>query len=194
MRYLKDPGGSFLNETRAFNPLLQMTRFTLTDEGSGLNLMDMEYRYPATQNGGRMSQVKDWVSGEEVTYGYDSLMRLTSATTTDPSWSQSYTFDGWGNLTNKNVTMGTAPNLNILVDPTTNRISSNGFGYDANGNLTAMTGMAMSYDVANRVTQAGPEFLSAPQPSIASTCHQQRVVVHRLQQPRRVERPIGRKQ
>jgi hypothetical protein len=41
--------------------------------------MDMEYRYTAGQNDGRIAQAKDWVSGEEVSYAYDSLQRLISA-------------------------------------------------------------------------------------------------------------------
>ena len=46
--------------------------------------MDHEYRFSATQNDGRITQRKDWVSGEEITYQYDSLNRLISAQTTGP--------------------------------------------------------------------------------------------------------------
>jgi len=39
-------------------------------------VQDTEYRFAAGQNNGRITQMKDWVSGEEVTYSYDSLNRL----------------------------------------------------------------------------------------------------------------------
>jgi YD repeat-containing protein len=47
-------------------------------------MMDMEYRYSATQNNGQITQQKEWATGEEVTYQYDSLQRLISAVTTGP--------------------------------------------------------------------------------------------------------------
>jgi hypothetical protein len=55
--------------------------------------MDMEYRYTAGQNNGRIAQSKDWISGEEVTYAYDSLQRLISAQAREPrqSWSGAFT-------------------------------------------------------------------------------------------------------
>ncbi len=37
---------------------------------------------------------------------------------------------------------------------TTNRITSAGYSFDSNGNLTAAPGLAMSYDVGNRMVQA----------------------------------------
>ncbi len=48
--------------------------------------MDIEYRYSATQNDGKLTQMKNWISGEEVTYQYDSLQRLVSAVTTGREW------------------------------------------------------------------------------------------------------------
>ena len=39
------------------------------------------------------------------------------------------------------------------VDPATNRITTGGYSYDANGNLTAMPSLALIYDVENRVAQ-----------------------------------------
>ncbi len=51
----------------------------------------------------------DWARGEEVNYTYDSLNRLSRAETTGPRWGNAYTYDGFGNLTQKTVTKGTAP-------------------------------------------------------------------------------------
>ena len=72
------------------------------------------------------------MSGEEVTYTYDCLNRLIGAMTTGPEWGNSYTYDGWGNLTAKTVTKGSAPSWSNAVDPATNRLV--GQLYDAAGN------------------------------------------------------------
>jgi len=50
------------SETRTYNSLLQVTRITVA------GAMDMEYRYTAGQNNGRIHQSKDYITGEEVTY------------------------------------------------------------------------------------------------------------------------------
>ena len=63
---------SFNGDTRSYNVLGQVTRIT----GGG---MDMEYRYVAGQNNGRIWQSKDWATGEEVTYTYDTVNRATKA-------------------------------------------------------------------------------------------------------------------
>jgi RHS repeat-associated protein len=41
--------------------------------------------------------------------------------------------------------------LNVTVDPATNRITNSGMSYDANGSLTAMPGLNMTYDTDNRM-------------------------------------------
>ncbi len=99
--------------------------------------------------------MKDWVTGEEVTYQYDSLNRLISAVTTGPEWGLSFQYDGFGNLTNQTLTKGSAPTLAVAVDPATNRILGSGFTYDANGNITATSTQTFGYDVANRAVRIG---------------------------------------
>ena len=68
-----------------------------------------EYRYSASANDGRAVSYKNWQSGEDVQYTYDSLARLTKAETLGPDWGQSFGYDGWGNLLSKSVTKGSAP-------------------------------------------------------------------------------------
>jgi RHS repeat-associated protein len=141
--------GSYYTETRQFNALNQLTRLTVP------GVIDHEYRFSATQNNGHITQRKDWISGEEITYQYDSLQRLISAETTGPEWGQSFTFDGFGNLLQQTVTKGSAPSLSVLVDTATNHITTSGYAYDANGNLTAMpTLSSLVYDVDNRLITA----------------------------------------
>jgi RHS repeat-associated protein len=42
----------------------------------------------------------------------------------------------------------------VTVKPATNRITTAGYGYDANGNLTSMPLLTLSYDIENRLVQA----------------------------------------
>jgi YD repeat-containing protein len=117
-------------------------------------VFDQEYRYAAAANDGRLTQMKDWVSGEEVSYQYDALSRLISAVTTGPEWGLTFSYDGFGNLLNQQVTKGTAYGMSLAYNGLTNRISSGGYGYDANGNLTAMPYLGLTYDAQNRLTRA----------------------------------------
>ena len=116
--------------------------------------MNLQYKFSATQNDGRITQLEDLVAGEEVNYQYDSLGRLTLAQTTGPQWGQSFSYDGFGNLVSEVATQGSAPTSSHAYDPTTNRLLDSSYTYDANGNLTAMPGLGMTYNEENRMTQA----------------------------------------
>ena len=147
------PGGElkvFGSETREYNVLGQLTRVTIPQVsfmGQTWPGTDLEYRYSATANNGQIVSRKDYVSGEEITYQYDSLSRLTSAASSISANSQMFTYDGWGNRTGLNASTWS-------YDGATNRLLG-AYGYDANGNMTGMpkgTGsMTMSYDVENRL-------------------------------------------
>jgi RHS repeat-associated protein len=149
-------------ETRAYNSLFQLSEL-IQKAGSTTTLMDLQYYYTAGANNGKISKVIDTVSVETVTYQYDCLNRLISAAATNTKtgasiWGNSFTFDGFGNLTNKTVTAGSAPSLSQMVDGTTNRIA--GYNYDANGNQTTIpvpgTGnVTPTYDIENRMIQLG---------------------------------------
>ena len=134
-------------ETRQYNTLGQLTRMTIP------GVIDFEYTFSATQNNGRITKMKDWISGEEVNYQYDALNRLISAVTTGPEYGLSFTYDGFGNKAAQTVTKGTAPSMSVSVDPATNRLV--GVNYDANGNQNGSGGW--SYDVANRLMSASGE-------------------------------------
>ena len=72
--------------------------------------------------------MKDWVSGEEVTYAYDALNRLTSAATTGPEWGLGFSYDGFGNLLQQTRTKGTtAPQFSVSVDAATNCMTTTGY-------------------------------------------------------------------
>jgi RHS repeat-associated protein len=115
----------------------------------------LQYVYSATQNNGQITQVVDTISGETISYQYDALKRLTSANSVPnsgsnpPAWTQTYQYDGFGNLTAK-VLNGTT--TSIAVNAATNRLSNS--GYDANGNMTTGVGGTFAYDEANRIASA----------------------------------------
>ncbi|MBL0155556.1 MAG: hypothetical protein IPP47_00320 [Bryobacterales bacterium] len=148
MTQLVTPGGT---ENRTYNVLGQLTQ----QNGLGKNV---EYRFSPTANDGRITQRKDWVSGEEVSYLYDQLGRLTSAVTTGPEYGLSFSYDGFGNKTQQTLTKGTGPTHSSPVDAQTNRLG--GFGYDLNGNVVSgLSGLPGTYafDNENRLVNNNVE-------------------------------------
>ncbi|MCX6620682.1 MAG: polymorphic toxin type 44 domain-containing protein, partial [Acidobacteria bacterium] len=142
---------NYYAETRSYNDRLQMKRLTASHPYTGASV-DLEYRYNTSgQNNGEIMSMKDYVTGEDVTYTYDKLNRLTKAETVGTEWGQSYTFDGFGNLTAQTVTKGTAPAMSLSVDGTTNRVTTSGFSYYANGNMATMPNWQGSYDKEGRL-------------------------------------------
>jgi RHS repeat-associated protein len=67
------------------------------------------------------------------------------------AWSETFIFDGFGNLTDKNAS-GNATSVHMVVDPVTNRLQGLNQSDPKTGNLTAIGNMQMTYDVANRVS------------------------------------------
>ena len=121
-------------ESRTYNPLGQL--IGISGGPTGVNV---GYVFPGTGNNGRISSMT--FNGESVTYGYDALNRLISATS-NQGWGETYAYDRYGNLTAKN-------GQSIGVSAATNRLD--GGGYDANGNFGGTGGW--EYDVENRLTK-----------------------------------------
>jgi RHS repeat-associated protein len=104
------------------------------------------------------------------TFTYDQLNRLASAQNagTDCTqstangkakfWGNSYSYDAWGNLTDKTVTQCGSENLHLTAD-VQNRVHTKAgadFSYDAAGNMTYdASGLNYTYDAENRITGAG---------------------------------------
>src|ERR1039458_6735123 len=132
-------------ETRHYNANLQLDRLIGTPTGE--QGIDFSYTYPSANNG-RISQMTDNITGEQVSYTYDQLNRLvqsaSSVTGTMP-----FAYDGFGNLTQQGQT-------SLSIDPTTNRINSTGYQYNANGNVTQTPDLTTyTYDGANRLVSNG---------------------------------------
>jgi RHS repeat-associated protein len=126
-------------ETRQYNTRLQMTHLTVPGQ------LNISYNF-ATQNNGQIASQTDNLSGEQITYQYDALKRLYSATAS--AWTQTFTYDGFGNLTDK-IGTGTAPTNHSPVNAATNQLT--GYSYDPNGNLIT-TGFG--WDPENRMSYA----------------------------------------
>ena len=132
-----------VSEVRGYNyPLIQLNSIS----AAGIT---MTYSFPsAPSNNGKINSQYDSISGETVSYTYDSLNRMIGASSTG-GWGEGYTFDPFGNLLDKTVTAGSAPSLSVTVNQATNQL--NGTTYDANGNNTA--GGAYLYDIENRLNE-----------------------------------------
>jgi len=91
-----------------------------------------------------------------VSYGYDSIYRLTSeAIASDPNninGAVSYTYDAVGNRTQKVSTLPGYPG-GLTNYNANDQISTD--SYDANGNTTASNSVGYGYDFENHVVQAG---------------------------------------
>jgi len=130
-------------ESRSYNSLMQLIGITA---GSSINV---SYNYTAGSNNGKIASTSDAISGETVTYQYDSLNRLISAS--GSGWTQTQAYDGFGNLSGR-TGAGTASGTTISTpaNQSTNQLSGNYF-YDANGNLISS---GYTYDPENRITFA----------------------------------------
>jgi RHS repeat-associated protein len=120
----------------------------------------MTYNFSATQNNGRIVSSADGVTGENVSYTYDALNRLIAAATTGTGgvqWGESYSYDGFGNLTSKVPTKGTAPQVYPQVNSATNQARMIGdYGFDANGNwLGAGGSQSNTWNVENQLISNG---------------------------------------
>ena len=129
---------------------------------AGSTIYSATYNYPTSgSNNGQLASITDNVdSGRSLTFGYDALNRLSSAlstgSTTYPQWGLSFTYDRYGNRTAQTVTAGTAVSNSVAVNGATNRITTSGYAYDANGNLTNDGVNTLTYDAENRLlTSAG---------------------------------------
>ena len=141
---------NYWQETRQYNSLLQMTQ--QTRNGS----MDLYNTYP-TPNNGQLQTLMQYTTGQaerSTNYFYDSLNRVTQVNA-DVGWGLNFTYDGFGNLTDKTPNAGSPPALHVTVNPATNQIY--GYNYDANGNLTNIPNqMQLTYDAENRVATLLP--------------------------------------
>ncbi len=141
-------------ETRGYNVLNQLT--SLSAQENATTVENLTYNYPTGTNDGKISYMSNALSGEKISYTYDSLNRMIAASDSigqTVQWAEGYTFDPFGNLTAKAVTGGTqgGPSLSVAISQVNNQIET--YYYDANGN--GLFGNATAYDVENHVSGGG---------------------------------------
>ncbi len=159
-------------ETRAYNVSGQLTQMNWSQNSANTPGLwstptGIQYVYSPTQNNGQITQSVESISAQTVTYRYDALKRLISAAATatgagSPApWTQTFGYDGYGNLTSKTLN-GTTTSIpaKTLIDPKSgNQIATNQLAnasYDFNGNMTSGAGLTLRYDEANRIAAATP--------------------------------------
>jgi RHS repeat-associated protein len=139
---------------------LQLT--SLSYAKSGTTLFGLTYSYgAAASNNGQIAGITDSVdNGRTVAYTYDPLARLSTALTTGsvtyPQWGLSWGYDRYGNRKNQTLTAGSGYQGSVTVNAATNHITTSGYAYDANGNMTNDGMNTLTYDAENHsVTSSG---------------------------------------
>jgi RHS repeat-associated protein len=143
-------------ESAKFNNRLQVTELAVGSSVGDGSLWKLNYEFGELQTNNSVDTSKNSGNIAKQTinfnglanpiyqgYKYDSLNRVTEAKETANSqttWQQNFGYDRFGNRTSFNqVVNGNQMAINNItlpsVDAGTNRISSSGYVYDANGNL-----------------------------------------------------------
>jgi RHS repeat-associated protein len=146
-----------------FNNRLQPTEiWAKTKAATPAALFDKTYQYDPTpgakQNDGdvlSITNLKD--STRTQTFTYDALNRLATAGD-QAHWANSYVYDAWGNLTQKNPIAGhpAGESLSATAD-THNRLTAKNasgaqvYTYDPSGNLLNDGNTAYTYDAESRI-------------------------------------------
>jgi RHS repeat-associated protein len=124
----------------------------------------LSYSYGTSgSNNGQIGGITDSVdAGRNATYAYDSLYRLTNASTAGstnyPAWGLSETYDRYGNRGTQNTSSGcsgiTCPTNSVTISTATNQISGSPYAYDASGNMTNDGQNTLVFDGENHAVSA----------------------------------------
>jgi YD repeat-containing protein len=88
-----------------------------------------------------------------IAFSVDRASSVPIAGMTPTAWTETFGYDGFGNLTSKSLNGGA--NSIPAVDATTNRLVSSP-PYPANGNMMSGDGASYTYDESNRLSSATP--------------------------------------
>jgi hypothetical protein len=173
--------GASIANVYQYNQRLQICRITAATtgltpgncvtQGNTGNLLDLKYDFhigngtagSGTDNGNvwTITNYKD--TNRTQSFTYDSLNRLGSAQNAGTNcaamtvngkseyWGNSYTYDAWGNLTNKTITKCGAENLNAAPASNSNQLP--GYTYDIAGNMLNDGAHGYTFDAENRITK-----------------------------------------
>lgn len=159
--------GASLVSTYFYNNRLQPCRISVKFSGSAPancgdttntgNVLDFTYGFNSgTANNGNVMQItNNRNTARSQLFTYDELNRLASAQTTSNLWGNTYVYDIWGNLLQKNQISGKTDGefLQQTVNANNQIV---GLTFDAVGNQTNDgSGLTFSYDAENRTIAAG---------------------------------------
>jgi RHS repeat-associated protein len=113
------------------------------------------YKFTATWKGVRLTSAADSVLNQAANYGYDEFNRLTSQTVTAGNVENlSWDYDRYGNRWDQVVTAGSGgPQPTLSFSAVTNQASTNGYAYDAAGNMINDTTHTYTYDADGNIVQ-----------------------------------------
>jgi YD repeat-containing protein len=146
-------GWNAITLANTYNNRLQPTQFQATSPlPSTLLNLSYSYNQGAGKNNGDVAQITNGRdSTRTAAYTYDQVNRLSTAQTpTASTWGDSYVYDAWGNLLQKNVMKGAAESMTVTVN-SNNQITTPAFTYDASGNVTWDSTNALKYDAEGRM-------------------------------------------
>jgi RHS repeat-associated protein len=153
--------GANVAGTFSFNNRLQLTSLQYGAAAPATPLLSLAYSYGGAQNNGQIQGITDSVDATlSTSYQYDALGRLRMAQsvnqTAPNSWQLTFTDDIYSNRLAETPTGGAGPMpaSYVVVDPTTNRIQTNGALYDAVGNMVSDGVNNFVFDANNRLTQS----------------------------------------
>jgi RHS repeat-associated protein len=176
--------GNGLIHSMDYNNRLQLTdiRLGMPDDpesvfrisyifGTANNVNGQDSEITPANNDGNIARIKYFISGTlqySQTFQYDAVNRLRHAVEHSNgvyedgarAWYQTFDYDQFGNRgINPEYTSDNADAENTALkladfSAANNRITANGFAYDASGNLIAEPGNSYAYDAENRIVTA----------------------------------------
>ena len=155
-----------ISEIRAYNNRLEVTGIEATSSAS--TPLNLTYSYVSGNNGNISQQTNNATNGRTQNYTYDPLNRLLTAQTQAASggdcWGQSFgnngppptlAADALANLFYTSATQCSAPAPQFTMNTSNNnQFTGTGIGYDPDGDMTADTAYAYTYDAENRISTA----------------------------------------
>lgn len=140
--------GNGLSVYKSYDTSGRLSAQWLCSGSAQANCPTQLYGTDAYRSGSRVTFMDDTLLGASRSFGYDEFNRLTSAVRSNNTTQSNFTYsyDRYGNRLSQTVTQGSGPQPSLSFDPTTNRINSYGYAYDAAGNLTSDGVHHYSYD------------------------------------------------
>jgi len=113
---------------------------------------NQRYGFFLNWSGSRVASSDDDVMGQNNSYGYDQLNRLTSVGYNSGATNFSFSYDRWGNRISQTAPQG-GPSTSYTYNTATNQSTS--FSYDAVGNLLNDGLYSYQYDAENNLIEIG---------------------------------------